>query len=70
MKSVLKKMLTESGGKILYHSVAADVIMNENMIDCVIFQTKSGRAAIRAKMVIDATGDGDIAALAGESYEK
>ncbi len=70
MKSVLEKMLTESGGEILYHSVAANVIMNENMIDCVIFQTKSGRAAIRAKMVIDATGDGDIAALAGESYEK
>ena len=36
----------------------------------VVFTSKAGRHAIRARTVIDATGDGDIFTLAGESFEK
>ncbi len=39
-------------------------------IAAVVFTSKAGRHAIRAHTVIDATGDGDIFTLAGESFEK
>ena len=38
-------------------------------ISAVIFSGKSGLSAIRAKIVIDSTGDGDVAAKAGCDYE-
>ena len=44
--------------------------MKDDAIDAVVFETKSGRLAIRAKQVIDCTGDGDIFHLAGEDYDE
>ncbi len=35
----------------------------------VVFETKSGPVVIEAKVVVDCTGDGDIAASAGAAYE-
>lgn len=70
MKHVLDWMVTEAGVQVLFHSWAAGVIMDGDKIDCVIIENKSGRMAVRAKMVIDATGDGDIAVMAGEDYTK
>ena len=43
---------------------------NPHRITHVVFTSKAGRHAIRAAYVIDATGDGDIFTLAGESFEK
>ena len=37
--------------------------------DGVVFETKSGPQVVRAQVVIDATGDGDVAAAAGAPYE-
>src|SRR6056300_39595 len=51
------------------HSWAVAPVMEENTIRGVIFESKSGRRAILAKVVVDATGDGDIFAMAGESFE-
>ncbi len=70
MKHVMDWMIQEAGVKVLFHSWASDVIMDGNRIDCVIIENKSGHMAIRAKIVIDATGDGDIAVMAGEDYTK
>lgn len=69
-KYVLDDMIEKSGVKVLYHSLAAGVIMNGNIIEGVYIESKSGRNAILAKVVIDCTGDGDIYALAGENYEE
>lgn len=68
LKHVLDGILQDAGVKILLHSYATDVVMKDDAIDAVIFESKSGRKAIRARMVVDATGDGDIAALAGEDF--
>ena len=38
-------------------------------IDAVIVETKSGRCAVRGRMFIDGSGDGDLAAWAGVPYE-
>jgi hypothetical protein len=47
-----------------------DIVVNNNHIDAVIIQTKNGPMAVSAKVIIDATGDGDAAAAAGVPYWK
>ena len=68
-KYVLEEMIRESGVKMLYHTWGANVIMDGNIIRGVYIESKSGRMAILAKVVIDCTGDGDIFHMAGENYD-
>ncbi|MEM0219883.1 MAG: FAD-dependent oxidoreductase [Thermoproteota archaeon] len=69
LKFVLEDMVLEAGGKILYYTFVEDVIMKDNEVKGVVIVNKSGRQAVFSKIVIDATGDGDIAALAGVPFE-
>ncbi|MFW9972608.1 MAG: FAD-dependent oxidoreductase, partial [Candidatus Odinarchaeota archaeon] len=69
-KFVVDIMIQEVGVTPLLHCSAVDVIMDGNKITGVITESKSGRQAIMAKRVIDATGDGDIANLAGVPFRK
>ena len=48
---------------------AGDVLMNGNTIKGVAFETKSGPIVIHARVIVDGTGDGDVAARAGAAYE-
>ncbi|MBN1600061.1 MAG: FAD-dependent oxidoreductase, partial [Chitinispirillaceae bacterium] len=59
-KYVLDEMIREAGVKMLYHTWASNVIMESNTIKGVFIESKSGRMAVLAKVVIDCTGDGDI----------
>jgi len=68
-KYVLDEMITESGVKMLYHSWGVNTIMDGNTIKGVFIESKSGRQAVLAKVVIDCTGDGDVFHWAGENYE-
>ncbi|NLN31796.1 MAG: FAD-dependent oxidoreductase, partial [Bacteroidales bacterium] len=68
-KFVLDEMIREAGVKMLYHSWASNVIMDGNVIRGVFIESKSGRMAVLAKVVIDCTGDGDIFHLAGDNYD-
>lgn len=68
-KYILDEMIREAGVKMLYHSWASNVIMDGNVIKGVFIETKSGRMAVLAKVVIDCTGDGDIFHLAGDKYD-
>ena len=70
LKTLYLELLSEAGVKILLYTVASDVITEENSVKGVIIQNKSGRSVISAKVVIDATGDGDIAFRAGAEYLK
>jgi len=67
-KYVLDLMLKEAGVNVYYHSWASNVIKSDAQIYAVILETKSGRIAVKPKIVIDCTGDGDIMHLAGEEY--
>ncbi|MGC8934908.1 MAG: FAD-dependent oxidoreductase [Thermoproteota archaeon] len=69
LKFVLEDMVLEAGGKILYYTFVEDVIMEGNEVRGVVIVNKSGRQAVFSKIVIDATGDGDVAALAGVPFE-
>ena len=67
-KYVLEVMIRDSGVEMLYHCWASNVLVENRKIKAVFIESKSGRAAIIPKMVIDCTGDGDILHLAGEGY--
>ena len=69
-KIVADHLLTEAGVRPVLHCLAVEVMLENNRITGVITESKSGRLAIRAKRVIDCTGDADIAYLAGCSYRK
>ena len=69
LKSTLLQMMDEAGVKVQLYTQIADVIMDGSRVTGIITESKSGREAIMAKVVIDATGDGDVAARAGAEYE-
>jgi glycine/D-amino acid oxidase-like deaminating enzyme len=62
------ELLDEAGVKLLFHAFASGVI-DDGPVRGVVFETKSGPVVVRARTVIDCTGDGDVAALAGAGYE-
>ena len=70
LKTVLLEMLDEAGVKVLLYTFASRPVMEGNTMKGVIIENKSGRQAILAKIVIDASGDGDMAAQAGVPYIK
>ena len=69
-KFIMDQMITEAGVDIAFHCWATDVIMEGETIRGVVFESKAGRQAILAKVVIDTTGDGDIFAAAGAEHEQ
>lgn len=70
LKLVLDDMLEEAGVKILYHTQFLRPLMNDSAIEGVEVASKSGLQTIYGKVVIDCTGDGDVAARAGVPFEK
>ncbi len=68
LKTVMLNMLLEAGVNLQLYTFASDAIIENECIKGVIIESKSGREAIFAKIVIDASGDGDIAAKTGAPY--
>ncbi len=64
-KYILAKMLREQGVDILLNSWVTNAIMDGDAIKGVLFESKSGCLAIKAKVVVDASGDGDVFDAAG-----
>lgn len=72
-KLVALEYLDELGVEFLFHAFAHDVFSisdsEHTNIKGIYFATKSGPLLIKSKSIVDCTGDGDIAALSGASYE-
>jgi FAD dependent oxidoreductase len=64
-KFVADTLVHESGVTPLLHAVAIDTVADGNDLRGIIVHSKSGRGAILAKRIIDASGDADVAAFAG-----
>ncbi len=64
------ELLIESAVNLRFHSWVSSVVMSNDSITHVVLQSKAGREAVRCKVVVDATGDGDVFTVAGEEYEK
>lgn len=69
-KIVLEEMVSKENIKVLYYTLVCKAVVENGEIIGVIVENKSGRGFIRAKRVIDSTGDGDVAASAGVPYFK
>jgi glycine/D-amino acid oxidase-like deaminating enzyme len=61
-------MLRELGTDFLLHTYIVGSIMEGEIIKGVIVENKAGRQAILASMVVDATGDADVAAFSGAPF--
>lgn len=68
-KFVLENMVVSAGARIIYDSTCFDVEMDGANIQKAFFHTKGGVMSVEATVFIDATGDGDLAAMAGAPYE-
>ena len=64
------RMLEETGVRCLFHAWACSAVLSDGAAQGVIFESKSGRLAVLAQVVVDCTGDGDVFASAGAEFER
>lgn len=70
LKTVMLEMLAEAGVILQLYTFASGAIVEKDSIKGVITEGKSGREAILSKIIIDASGDGDVAHKAGAPFIK
>ena len=68
-KCILNDMVEEAGVKTYLHSWGTEPVMDGNKVKGVIFESKSGRQAVLAKVIIDSTGDGDLLPYSGADFK-
>jgi hypothetical protein len=69
LKLASLELLEEAGVRLLLHSWVAGSLVEGRRLRGVVFESKQGRRAILAEVVVDATGDLDLCAFAGVPYE-
>ncbi|MCC6174248.1 MAG: FAD-dependent oxidoreductase [Chloroflexi bacterium] len=69
LKYTSLQLIDEAGVTLRLHSTFVDAIVEDGTVRGAIFQTKSGRQAILAKVLVDSSGDGDVFASAGAPFE-
>ncbi|WP_207514702.1 FAD-dependent oxidoreductase [Longitalea luteola] len=69
VKTVALEMLRESNVEVLFYTFCAGVVMEGDELKGVIVESKAGREAIMAKVVIDCSGDADVAYRSGVPCE-
>ncbi|WP_240420078.1 FAD-dependent oxidoreductase [Paenibacillus periandrae] len=72
LKRVYDDAALENSVSLLFHTFVYDVVLSEDRrtIEGILIVNKTGRSFVRCRYVIDATGDADIAALAGVPFQK
>ena len=69
-KIAADQLMAEAGVEVLFHAFGVAAVMGgEDRVDALLVETKSGRCAIRGRLFVDASGDGDLAAWAGAPFE-
>jgi hypothetical protein len=69
MKIVLERLCLQAGVEIQYHTRVCAAVVEDGRLSAVITESKSGRQAWPAAVFVDASGDGDLAAQAGCTFE-
>ncbi|MDE0725232.1 MAG: FAD-dependent oxidoreductase [Alphaproteobacteria bacterium] len=69
LKTLSMQMTLEQKVRLLFHAYAVEPIVEDGAMRGAIFESKEGRHAVLAKVVIDTTGDADLLARAGLSFE-
>jgi len=70
LKRVYDELMEASDVQFTLMTQMVDVIASDGVVDAVVCSGKSGLYAVRAKVYVDGTGDGDLAAWAGAAFEK
>ncbi|MBR4675166.1 MAG: FAD-dependent oxidoreductase [Victivallales bacterium] len=68
LENVLLDMLDEAHVELRLYSFVASPLMEAGAVAGLIIESKAGRQGLSAKVVVDATGDGDVAVRAGAAY--
>ncbi|HYG60273.1 MAG TPA: FAD-dependent oxidoreductase [Symbiobacteriaceae bacterium] len=69
LKFVALELCEEAGVDLLLHAFVAGVIRDGDTVKGIVVQSKAGTMELRAGVVIDATGDGDVAVAAGAEFQ-
>ncbi len=70
LKQIHLRKLQEAHVDPLFYTYVVDAIVEDGAVRGIVVENKSGRQAILADAVIDATADGDVAAFAGAEFQK
>lgn len=69
LKNLSQDLVLAEGVKLVYHSNVSVPIVEDGAVRGVVFDSKEGRMALVAKVVVDATGDGDLFSRAGGEFD-
>jgi ribulose 1,5-bisphosphate synthetase/thiazole synthase len=69
LKIVFEEMVLDAGAELLFHSFVPEVHVRDRSIQDATVCNKAGLNQVAPNVIIDATGDLDVAASAGEDYE-
>lgn len=69
LKILWETLATQAGVRLLYHTFVVDVLMEQGQVRGVVAVNKGGFFEIPARIIIDASGDADVAVAAGVPYE-
>lgn len=71
VKLLMDSIVEEAGVEILFNTTLSDVMARpDGTVEAAIVANKDGLSAVRARLFIDCTGDGDLCARAGARFEK
>ena len=69
LKVVWEDLARRAGVRILLHGFVQDTLVSGSTVEGLVVATKAGLAQVRARVVIDASGDADVCHFAGFGYE-
>jgi FAD-dependent oxidoreductase family protein len=69
LKRVYDDLVLGSGATILFHTSLCAVEAADGTVSTLIVSNKAGLSALKAKVYVDCTGDGDLAVWAGAEFE-
>ena len=58
----------QAGGEVLFNSIVTGAIVEGHQVRGAVVATRYGPRAVLSKILVDATGDGDVAAFAGAEF--
>ena len=70
LKVLWETLAQEAGVNLLYHALFTAPLMEGERVCGAVVQTKAGPLRLLATVVVDASGDADVAARAGAPYER
>jgi len=69
LKVAWERLVRAAGVSVLLHAMVQDVVREGRLVHKLVIATKAGLVIVRTRVVVDASGDADVCALAGVPFE-